>query len=117
MRVIGRVVLGIVAIFFVSALLWFLAAAISGAVWRFLIAALIALGVAAFGIGYFRQFANLPPEPQPEEVPPELGLVYVCQMCELELSVIRVAKEKAPKHCGEEMVLIRRDQRPTQEPV
>jgi hypothetical protein len=31
-------------------------------------------------------------------------------MCGLELAVVAVAKERAPKHCGEAMVLVRREE-------
>jgi hypothetical protein len=31
-------------------------------------------------------------------------------MCGLELAVVAVAKERAPKHCGESMVLVRREE-------
>ena len=39
---------------------------------------------------------------------PGLRLAYVCDMCGLELAVLKVAKERAPKHCGETMTLVRR---------
>lgn len=77
--------------------------------WRLLIAVILGIGIAIFGIGFFRQFGNPPPpEEPPTEVPAEFGLVYVCEMCGMELSVVKAAKEKAPKHCGEEMILVRR---------
>jgi hypothetical protein len=41
-------------------------------------------------------------------VHPGLRLAYVCDMCGLELAVLKVAKERAPKHCGETMTLVRR---------
>jgi hypothetical protein len=31
-------------------------------------------------------------------------------MCGLELAVVAVAKERAPKHCGESMVLVQREE-------
>lgn len=94
--------------FAVAGGLWFVSTAARG-LWRVLIALAIGVGIAAFGIGFFRQFANAPPaEDSPAEVPAEYGLVYVCEVCGLELSVVKVAKEAAPKHCGEEMTLIRR---------
>jgi hypothetical protein len=98
----------IFGIFAATGALWYLSGAARG-LWRVLVAAAIGVGIAAFGIGFFRQFANAPPaEEFPSEVPAEFGLVYVCEVCGLELSVIKVAKEGAPKHCGEEMTLIRR---------
>ena len=64
----------------------------------------LAFGVASLGIGYFRQLANPPPpDPEPVEVHPGLRLAYVCEMCGLELAILKVARDKAPKHCGEEM--------------
>jgi hypothetical protein len=65
--------------------------------------------VASLGIGYFRQVGNPPPpDPEPLAVHPGLRLAYVCDMCGLELAVLKVAKERAPKHCGETMTLVRR---------
>ena len=65
--------------------------------------------VASLGIGYFRQVGNPPPpDPEPIAVNPGLRLAYVCDMCGLELAVLKVAKDRAPKHCGETMTLVRR---------
>lgn len=107
-----RVVLAVLGLIFVVFVavggLWYLSSAARG-LWRVLVAVGIGIGIAAFGIGFFQQFAHAPPaEDSPAEVPAEFGLVYVCEVCGLELSVIKVAKEAAPKHCGEEMSLIRR---------
>jgi hypothetical protein len=105
----AKVVLGVVGAFSLVALASFLGSIVSGTFLRAVIAAAMGLGIAIFGIGYFRQFANPPPpDPEPADVPPEFGLAYVCEMCGLELSVIRASKEKAPKHCGEEMILVAR---------
>ena len=72
---------------------------------------LSAIFVVAFtwiGIGYFKQITTPPPpEPEPVRVDPGLHLAYVCEMCGLELAVVKAAKERAPKHCGEAMILIR----------
>lgn len=101
---------GVLMLIFVmagAALLWFVAGR-TGGIGRFFVAALMALGIAWFGIGYFRQVADPPPpEPEPATVDPSLRLAYLCEMCGLELAVVKVAKDRAPKHCGESMVLVR----------
>jgi hypothetical protein len=77
---------------------------------RGVVAVLMGLGIAVFGIGYFRFLTNPPPpDLEPLQVDPNLGLAYVCEMCGLELAVVAVAKERAPKHCGESMILLRRE--------
>lgn len=105
-------IVGIVLIFVLATVLWFLTTAVSGNFLRFVLGSVIGIALAAFGIGFFRSFAGSPPphmkDSSPQEVPEEYGLAYVCEMCGLELSVIRVAQERAPKHCGEEMALVRR---------
>lgn len=76
---------------------------------RVLVGAGMGLGIAWLGFGYFRYLSNPPPpEPEPMPLPAQLGLLYVCEMCGMELAIVAVAKEKAPKHCGEAMTLIRR---------
>lgn len=88
--------------------LWYLATASRG-LWRLLVASAIGLSVGLFGIGFVRQMGQpISAEEEPTEVPSELGLSYVCEGCGTELSVVRLAKDKPPKHCGEEMVLVRR---------
>jgi hypothetical protein len=83
---------------------------ISGA-GRLLIAAGMGLVIAWLGIGYVRQLTHPPPpDPTPVQVDPRLRLAYVCEMCGLELAVVMAAKDKAPKHCGEPMVLVRRQE-------
>lgn len=68
------------------------------------------LFIAWFGIGFFRQLGNPPPpDLPPDEVDPALRLAYVCEMCGLELAVVKAAKDKAPKHCSEPMVLIQKE--------
>jgi hypothetical protein len=82
---------------------------VSGVV-RGLVAVLMGVGIAVFGIGYFRFLTNPPPpDLEPLRVDPKLNLAYVCEMCGLELAVVAVAKERAPKHCGESMILLRRE--------
>ena len=110
-KLLFRIISGIliaVAAMAVSGLVIFAAGGAQG-FWRLLIAAIMSLVIAWFGVGYFRQLTNPPPpDPEPTEVHPSLRLAYVCEMCGLELSVVKVAKDKAPKHCGESMVLVRR---------
>lgn len=75
--------------------------------WRVLIAVVIGGFIARLGVAYFRQISHPPsPDTAPTEVPAELGLTYVCEMCGMELRLLKVAKEKPPKHCGEDMVLV-----------
>ncbi len=110
-KLLARVVVGILlvgAITVAGTLLLMAVGSVSG-VLRGLVAALMGLGIAIFGIGYFRFLTNPPPpEPEPVKVDPRLRLAYVCEMCGLELAVVAVAKERAPKHCGEAMILLRR---------
>lgn len=82
---------------------------------RGVVAVLMGLGIASFGIGYFRFLTNPPPpDLEPLKVDPGLRLAYVCEMCGLELAVVAVAKERAPKHCGESMILLRREDEPAE---
>lgn len=70
------------------------------------IGALMFLGISWFWIRYWRSMMNVPPEPELADVS-EYGLKYVCSMCGLELRVEVAAKDRAPTHCGEPMVLQR----------
>ncbi|HVE75167.1 MAG TPA: hypothetical protein VND22_00180 [Actinomycetota bacterium] len=108
-----RVVLGlallIISSMAVGVLFFFLSGRVTG-VARVLVAIAMSLFILWFGIGYFRHLANPPPpDPEPMDVHPGLRLAYLCEMCGLELAVVKVAKERAPKHCGESMQLIRGD--------
>jgi hypothetical protein len=90
-------------------IVWFLSGVLDSPILRVLVGAVLFLAVASLGIGYFRQVGNPPPpDPEPMAVNPGLRLAYVCEMCGLELAVLKVAKERAPKHCGETMTLVRR---------
>ena len=90
-------------------IVWFLSGVLDSPILRVLVGAVLFLVVASLGIGYFRQVGNPPPpDPEPMAVHPGLRLAYVCEMCGLELAVLKVAKERAPKHCGETMTLVRR---------
>jgi hypothetical protein len=106
---IVRVLLAAFAVMIALSLVWFVSGALGSFVLRVIVGLVLFLVVASLGVGYFRQVANPPPpEPVPTEVHPGLRLVYVCEMCGLELAVLKVARDKAPKHCGETMLLVRR---------
>lgn len=92
----------------VMTVIWLLAGNLNG-VMRVVISALMAVGLAWFGIGFFLHMGNPPPpDPEPVKVDPRLRLNYVCGMCGLELAVVMASKERAPRHCGEAMDLVRR---------
>jgi hypothetical protein len=94
-------------------IVWLLSGVLDSPILRVLVGAVLFLVVASLGIGYFRQVGNPPPpDPEPMAVHPGLRLAYVCDMCGLELAVLKVAKERAPKHCGETMTLVRRPAEP-----
>jgi hypothetical protein len=104
-----RVLLVALVLMIALSLVWFLSGALGSPIIRVLFGALLFVVVASLGVGYFRQVANPPPpDPQPTAVHPGLRLAYVCEMCGLELAVLKVAKDRAPKHCGETMTLVRR---------
>jgi hypothetical protein len=80
----------------------------------------VALAVAALivyaGIRYLRTASTIPPEPELTPVG-EYGLKYVCGMCGLELKVEVAAHDRAPRHCGEPMTLVRTGGKPPLRPV
>lgn len=111
-KVVGRVAAGVALLIVVAAGITGLVTAIGdiGGVARWLAGGAMGLAIAAFGAGYFRYLANPPPpDPEPMRVDPELRLAYVCEMCGLRLAVVEVARERAPRHCGEAMVLIKQE--------
>ena len=69
-----------------------------------------------FGFKYWRDVGLIPPEPERTDVSDQ-GLKYVCSMCGLELRVEKAARDKAPSHCMEPMVLVREGGRPPLRPV
>ena len=104
-----RVLLLVLVAMIALSIVWFLSGVLNSPILRVLVGAVLFLVVASLGIGYFRQVGNPPPpDPEPMAVNPGLRLAYVCDMCGLELAVLKVAKERAPKHCGETMTLVRR---------
>ncbi|MDQ3645897.1 MAG: hypothetical protein M3345_03080 [Actinomycetota bacterium] len=58
------------------------------------------------GARKMEKVVSVPPEAEVTDVS-EYGLRYVCTMCGLELKVEVAARDKAPTHCGESMVLMR----------
>lgn len=104
--VIAYVVVGIVVAAAAVVGLSLLSSAVSGTVIRVVVAVALGVFIARFLWGYFKQATQpLPPDPEPEAVPSEVGLIYVCSICGLELDVRTLAKDKPPKHCGEDMKL------------
>lgn len=111
-KVVVRVAAGVLVLVTAAAGLTALVTAVGdvGGVFRWVAGAALGIGIAAFGAGYFRYLAHPPPpDPEPMRVDPELRLAYVCEMCGLRLAVVEVAREKAPKHCGEPMTLIKQE--------
>lgn len=72
--------------------------------------------LATFGMRQVRSMMKAPPEPELADVS-EYGLKYVCTMCGLELKIEVAAKDRAPTHCMEPMVLERTGGRPPLRPV
>jgi hypothetical protein len=70
--------------------------------------------ILAWGGRKLFKISHSPAEPELTDVK-EYGLRYVC--CGLELKVEVAARDKAPTHCGEAMVLTRDDGRPPLRPV
>ena len=73
-------------------------------------------GIAIFGTRQVRSMMKAPPEPELADVS-EYGLKYVCTMCGLELKIEVAAKDRAPTHCMEPMVLERTGGLPPMRPV
>ncbi|HYN99080.1 MAG TPA: hypothetical protein VEU28_05350 [Actinomycetota bacterium] len=112
-KVIARVAGGVGGIVVATVIVTLLVIALGNVTggWRIAVAGLMGLGIAKLGIGYFTYLTNPPPpDPEPMKVDPQLRLSYVCEMCGLELAVVAVAKERPPKHCGEAMTLVRREE-------
>jgi hypothetical protein len=106
---VAKVFLRILLLMVVLSVIWLISGALSSFVLRVIVGLVLAGGSAALGINYFRQVGHPPPpDPIPTAVHPGLRLAYVCEMCGLELAVLKVAKDRAPKHCGEAMELVRR---------
>jgi hypothetical protein len=67
----------------------------------------VALGAAIVWVGgrYLQSVVNAPADPEVADVA-KYELRYVCTMCGLELKVEKAARDKAPTHCMEPMVLV-----------
>jgi hypothetical protein len=78
---------------------------------RATVAVAMSAAILYFGVRYLRTVVTLLPEPEVTDVG-EHGLKYVCSMCGLELRVEKAARDKAPRHCMEPMVLVREGGRP-----
>lgn len=74
------------------------------------------VAILLLGWSYWRNVRLAPPEPEIADVS-DYGLRYVCTMCGLELKVEVAARDKAPRHCMEEMVLVRTGGRPPLRPL
>lgn len=72
--------------------------------------------ILVIGARYVGTVVTVPPEPEVSDVR-DYGLRYVCTMCGLELKVEKAARDKAPTHCMEPMVLTREGGRPPLRPV
>ena len=113
---IARVFLAALGVMIALSLVWLVSGALGSFVLRVVVGLVLFLVVASLGIGYFRQVANPPPpDPVPIEVHPGLRLAFFtwhnrveAHVEGMELAVLKVARDRAPKHCGETMLLVRR---------
>lgn len=83
---------------------------------RAVVAVLLFYFILVVGFRYMRFIVLAPPDPEIADVG-SLNLKYVCTMCGLELKVEKAAKERAPSHCMEPMVLVRENGQPPLRPV
>lgn len=67
----------------------------------------VAVGSLIIWVGgrYLQSVLATPAEPEVTDVA-SFNLRYVCMMCGLELKVEKAAKDRAPTHCMEKMVLM-----------
>lgn len=80
------------------------------------LAVIMGLAIWVIGLRYLRSIMQAPPEPEITDVS-EYGLKYICSMCGLELRVEKAARDRAPSHCMEPMILEREGGRPPIHPV
>jgi hypothetical protein len=83
---------------------------------RTLVALAMGAAILLFGVKYVHSVVTAPPDPEIADVS-GYGLKYVCTMCGLELKVEVAAKDRAPSHCMEPMVLVRTGGKPPLRPV
>ena len=74
------------------------------------------VGILVFGSRFIQQLGVAHSQPEISDVS-DYGLKYVCTMCGLELKVEKAARDKAPTHCMQPMVLVREDGKPPLRPV
>jgi hypothetical protein len=74
--------------------------------WRAGVGIVLFVAIVYWGLRASYSAVTFEPEPEATDVS-NLGLKYVCTMCGLELKVEVAAQDKAPKHCGEPMQLVR----------
>jgi hypothetical protein len=74
------------------------------------------VGILVVGMRWIQSVVTSQPDPEPTDVS-DYGLRYVCTVCGLELKVEVAARDKAPSHCMEPMVLVRSDGKPPLHPV
>lgn len=74
--------------------------------WRAAVGVVLFFAIVYWGLRASYSAVSYEPEPEATDVS-DLDLKYVCTMCGLELKVEVAAREKAPKHCGEPMQLVR----------
>jgi len=99
----------LVILIVLAGLLWILGTAFGYV--RAGIGILMFAAIAYVGVRWIASAVESPPEPELADVG-EYGLKYVCTMCGLELKVEVAAKDKAPTHCMEPMVLVRTNTEP-----
>lgn len=83
---------------------------------RAVAAGTVGVALLIFGGRFLDYMTSVPPEPDVMDVR-DYDLRYVCTMCGLELKVEVAAKDRAPRHCGEAMVLVGREGKPPLHPV
>jgi hypothetical protein len=79
--------------------------------WRAAVGIVLFVAIVYWGLRASYSAVSYEPEPEATDVS-EFGLKYVCNMCGLELKVEVAAQDKAPKHCGEPMQLVRSGGKP-----
>ena len=72
---------------------------------RTAIAVLMFAAIVSLGTRHLTRVSTIPPEAEPTDVRAH-DLRYICTMCGLELKVEVAARDKAPTHCMEPMVLV-----------
>jgi hypothetical protein len=74
------------------------------------------VGILVIGTRWMQSAVTSLPDPEPTDVS-DYDLRYVCTVCGLELKVEVAARDKAPTHCMEPMVLVRSGGKPPLRPV